>query len=151
MYCSSCGTSVERSLSYCKRCGAKLGDGASNQKELFPDSLIWAIVSVFVAGMGVIIGLMSVMKKELYFNDGIIIALTLLSFMLLFTIEGVLIFQLIRRLGRPKTVRDTSPITEAAPTVLEASPARALAESPPSVTEHTTRSFEPTASARKAE
>jgi uncharacterized protein (DUF983 family) len=146
MYCSSCGASVEQGLIYCKRCGAKLGgtkgDSASN-----PDSLVWAMVSVFIAGLGVIIGLMSVMKKEMYFNDGVIILFTLISFLMMFTIEGVLISQLLRRNSRVKEVRDTSPMKGEA----GATQARALAEPAASVTEHTTRTFEPIYSERKAE
>ena len=156
MYCSSCGTSVDRGLSFCKHCGAKMSgakrEDSSNPKELFPDSLVWAIVSVFIAGLGVVIGLMSVMKKELNLNEWVVVLFGLMAFLLLFVIEGVLISQLLRRTRGAKVARDTSPIKENAPKELEARQAQqVLAEPPPSVTEHTTRSFEPTYSERKAE
>ncbi len=149
MYCSSCGTSVERSLSYCKHCGAKLG--AKDSKELFPDSLVWAMVSLFIAGFGVVIGLMSVMKKELNLNEWVVVLFGLMAFLLMFAIEGVLISQLVRRRRGAKEARDTSPMKEDAPKELEARQALSLAEPAPSVTEHTTRSFEPSYSERKAE
>ena len=155
MYCSSCGTSVARGVSFCKHCGAKLGgakrEDSSNAKELFPDSIVWAIVSVFIAGLGVVIGLMSVMKKELHLNEWVVVLFGMMAFLLMFIIEGVLISQLLRRARGAREVRDTSPIKEEAPKELEARKAHVLAEPPPSVAEHTTRSFEPTYSERKAE
>jgi predicted amidophosphoribosyltransferase len=69
MYCSSCGAAVSQDLSYCNRCGAKLngvkGDSAIKLSEAKPESLINAIVAVFVCGLGAIIGLMAVMKAVL--------------------------------------------------------------------------------------
>jgi hypothetical protein len=155
MYCSSCGASVEQGLSFCKQCGAKQGgskrEGASGPKELFPDSLVWAIVSVFIAGLGVIIGLMSVLKKELYLNEWVVVLFGMMAFLLMSVIEGVLISQLLRRVGGHKEARETAPIKEVAPKELEARQALAIAEPAASVTEHTTRSFEPTYGERKAE
>ena len=136
-------------MSYCKHCGAKVG--ANDSKELFPDSLVWAIVSVFIAGLGIIIGLMSVMKKELNLNEWVVVLFGAMAFMLMFVIESVFISQLVRRRRGVKEVRDTSPINEPAPKVLEARQAHTLAEPAPSVTEHTTRSFEPSYSERKAD
>lgn len=159
MYCSSCGGTVARGVSYCKHCGAKLnwekGDSVSVTKspELFPDSLIWAIVSVFVVGLGCIIGLMSVMKKELGFGNGIIITITLLSFLLLFMVEGMFTWLLWRRKkSEAKDTGDAERLKEQTTKELDARPqARTLPEPVPSVTEHTTRTFEPIYSERKVE
>src|SRR6266446_3006317 len=67
MYCSTCGGAVASSLSYCNHYGARLSGPAADADrkpaELFPDSLVWAIVSVFVVGLGGTIGLMAVMKE----------------------------------------------------------------------------------------
>src|SRR5260370_2361169 len=67
MYCSSCGLALARDLAYCNHCGARVNgskdDRVIKAAELFPDSLIWAIVSVFVAGIGCVIDLMAVMKN----------------------------------------------------------------------------------------
>lgn len=155
MYCSSCGSAVNQSLSYCNHCGAKLSGAKSNSvskpTELFPDSLVWAIVSVFIVGLGCIIGLMAVMKEELNFNDRMIIAVVMMSFFLLFMIEGVFIWLLLRRKGGAKEASDAGSAKEQTTKELNPAKARALPEPLPSVTEHTTRTFEPIYKERKAE
>jgi hypothetical protein len=129
--------------------GAKV-DGASKPAELFPESLIWAIVSVFVVGLGIIIGLMAMMKELLNLNVGIILAAASLIFMLLVAIEGVLIWQLISHRRGAKDAGDTGRLKELATKELDAAQARSLPEPLPSVTEHTTRSFEPVYSERNS-
>jgi uncharacterized paraquat-inducible protein A len=155
MYCSSCGKVVTPGLSYCNHCGAKLsgakGESVTKSSELFPDSLIWAIVSIFVVGLGCIIGLMAVMKDLLNFNTGIILTITLLSFLLMFAIEGVFIWMLLNRRRGAKEVREAKQPNEQVTKELDAAQARALAEPVSSITEHTTRKFEPTYSERKTD
>jgi hypothetical protein len=154
MYCSTCGGAVAHSLSYCNHCGAKLGGdkdkGVAQPAELFPDSLIWAIVSVFVVGLGATIGLMAVMKEVAHFNPGLIIAFTLLSFLLTIAVEGVLIWLLLSRRGKAQKVDDKAGLKEQTTKELGAAQARALAEPLPSVTENTTRAFEPIYSERES-
>ena len=84
MYCSSCGTTVTPGLSYCNHCGAKLngakGDGITKSSEVKPETLVGAIATVFIFGLGAIIGLM--MASKLVFgpeNLGLIIAFTFMS------------------------------------------------------------------------
>src|SRR5262245_24738895 len=92
---------MARGLNYCNGCGAKLTDAKEStltrQSELFPDSLIWAIVSVFILGLGVIIGLMAMMKQALHFPTEWILAIALVCFLLLVAIESVLIWLLVSR------------------------------------------------------
>ena len=56
MYCSSCGAAAAQGVSFCNLCGAKLGgaraDGAADASALSPDGLVWAVVTVFVVGLG---------------------------------------------------------------------------------------------------
>lgn len=156
MYCSSCGGAVTQGASFCKHCGAKLsgekGESAMKAEESFPDSLIWAIVSVFVVGLGCIIGLMSVMKKELGFDNSIIIVISLLSFFLLFMIEGMFTWMLWRRMsGARRKRKSEEPLVGQTTRELNPAAARALPEPVPSVTENTTRTFEPLYTERKAE
>ena|ERR1700730_13299463 len=156
MYCSSCGSAVARDLSYCNHCGAKLsgakGDVVAKPAELFPESLVWAIVTVFVVGLGGTIGLMAVMKDVFgTTNLGLIIAFSLLILLMMLAVEGVLIRLLLHRQSSAKEVGQTERLQEQVDRELGAAQARALPEPLPSVTEHPTRAFEPIYGERKAE
>jgi hypothetical protein len=147
MYCSSCGTAVTAGVSYCNHCGAKVrkstGESASKQAESFTESTVWAMAVVFIVGIGSIIGLMAVMKNVLNFNSSLIIAITLLSFLLFFAVEGTFIWLLLSRRGNVKETGDAKRLQELTTKELDAAEARALPEPLPSVTEQTTRTFEP--------
>jgi hypothetical protein len=148
MYCPSCGIAVTQGLTYCNHCGARV-NGAIDQHLTKPsgvalESLVWAIVSVFVVGLGATIGLMAVMKNELNFNVGLIISFTLLSFLLMISVEAVFVWLLLDSRKGSKRAGDLSQIKEPSRTnELGEAQARVLAEPLPSVTEHTTRAFEP--------
>jgi uncharacterized paraquat-inducible protein A len=151
MYCSSCGVALAKELAYCNHCGARINsskdDGVIKAAELFPDSLVWAIVSVFVVGIGCVIGLMAVMKNY-GLNDGAVLAFSTLIFLLMLGVESVFIWLL---LSRRKEVRQAEQVKKQATRELEPTEQRALPEHLVSVTEHTTRAFEPIQSQRKAE
>ena len=147
MYCSTCGGAVAPSLSYCNHCGARLsGPGADAEHkpaELFPDSLVWAIVSVFVVGLGGTIGLMAVMKDARTFDPGLIIGLSLLSFVAMLAVEGVLVYLLLSRRSGAKEAGEKSKLKASPVRELESANERALPEPSLSVTDHTTRTLEP--------
>ena len=155
MYCSACGSVVAQGASYCNRCGAKAGGardvGHDAAGGLSLDSLVWAVVSLFVAGLGVIIGLMAVMKEVVGLDPPVVLAVAALSFLLLLSVEGVLVWLLLsarRRARRAGAAAARAP--EQTTKELEGARAHALPEPVPSVTEHTTRIFEPSYSERKA-
>ena len=149
MYCSSCGAATVRGLNYCNHCGAKVTGERSNtalkSPEVKPEALIWAMVAVLVFGFVAIMFLMMAMKM-VGLNTGQILAFTILSFLIMLVVEGVFIWQL---LGRK---RGTADIVLKEQTTKELSEAQALGlpEPMPSVTEHTTRAFEPIYSERKS-
>src|SRR5215216_6849191 len=152
MFCSSCGVSVVQGLSYCNYCGAKLtgekGDNAIKSSEVKPESLVWAMVAVLVFGFVAIVFLLMSMKM-VGLNVGQILAFTILSFLIMLLVEGVFIWQLLRRKRGAEETGDTALSKEQATKELEAAQARVLPEAMPSVTEHTTRSFEPIYRERK--
>ena len=154
MYCSSCGSAVAQNLSYCNRCGAKVSgakvDGVNKQAESFHESLVNAIAAVFVVGLGAIIGLMAVMKKVVGFDPGIILAITVLSFVLMLVVEGVLIGLLLNGRRGAREAGGTERLKEQTTRELEGARSLALPEPVPSVTEHTTRAFEPIYSERES-
>ena len=146
MYCSSCGAAVVQDLSYCNRCGAKLTGApadAVKSSTLSPTSLVWAMVSIFIIGIGAIIALLEVMKGTDPFNQAMIKAFAVLSFLLMLAAEGVFTRLLLGR-NKEATNESVPPRLKAETTAeLEAAAERMLPEPVTSVTEHTTRSLAP--------
>ena len=156
MYCSSCGVAIAQGLSYCNYCGAKLNEkgadgSAIKTSELRAESLIISgMVGLFVLGLVAITLLMGMMKAILNLNVGLIVTFTLLSFLIMLLIEGVLIWRLMRY-HRGAAATGEAALSKGQDTKeLDAAQARALSEPIPSVTEHTTRTLEPVYSERKS-
>lgn len=154
MYCSTCGGAVAKGLSYCNHCGARLSGSADEERtpaELFPDSLVWAIVSVFVVGLGGTIGLMAVMKDARTFDPGMILGLSFLSFAAMLAVEAVLVYLLLSRRAEGKEASGKSKLKVPPVRELGMANERALPEPSLSVTDHTTRTLEPVYRGRKEE
>jgi hypothetical protein len=147
MYCSACGVAVAGGLSYCNHCGAKVSRAKNkddgNPAEIKPESLIASIVALFIFGHVAIVMLMGVMKAVLGLNVGQILAFTMLSYLIMIVIEGVFIRLLLLGRRTPDAAGDAGLIKGQATNELDSAQARALPEPLPSVTEHTTRAFEP--------
>ena len=152
MYCSSCGGSIAPGLSYCNHCGVKLSveksDSLGRSSEVRPAALLWGMMAVLVFGL-VAIALLMIAMKIVGLNEGQILAFTLASFLLMMVIEGVFLWQLIIRQRRAEETGDTALPKKQTTKELEAEQAQLLPEAMPSVTEHTTRSFEPVYRERK--
>ena len=152
MYCPSCGVNVTPGSSYCNYCGEKLSgaksDSTIKSPEVKPETLVGAMVFAFVFGLGAITVLMGVMKAVLHFDYGPIVAFTLLSFLIMLSLEGVFIRLLLRRTRGAGEAGDNAPLKRQATRELDATQARVLPEHMPSVTEHTTRAFDPIYSER---
>ena len=151
MYCSSCGVAVTQGLPYCNYCGAKLSTGDSGDKppDIRPGGLVTMMVATFVMGLFTITIFMGVMKSVLHFEYGALVAFTALSFLIMLMLEGIFI----RLLFRPFKHRDSEPRKtfqndRASTKELEAG-SRQPMEPVSSVTEHTTRAFDPIYSERK--
>jgi hypothetical protein len=153
MYCSTCGGSVAQGLSYCNYCGAKLSaekaDSLVKSSDVKPGSVMWGMIAVLVFGFVAMTLLMMAMKM-VGFNVGQILAFTILSFILMLLLEGVFIWQLVHGKRRAEQT-DSALLKEQAAKELDAAQARMLPEARLSVTEHTTRSFEPIYRDRKSE
>ncbi len=153
MFCSSCGTTVTESLSYCNRCGAEVNAEKRPvplKPAATPESLVWAIVAVSVGGLAMLIGLMAVMK-EAGFSDMLIALFSLLSFLLLLGAESVFIWLMVRSKRATKEIAILAQSPKLTTSKLGARQVRALSEAAPSVTEHTTRTLEPIYRERKTE
>ena len=142
MYCSSCGGAVAQKLSYCNHCGANLNRGDSaKSSEVRPDWLIFMMAATFILGLIAISVLIGVMKSVLDMQVGQIMGVMMFAFLMLLLLEGVFIRLLLRRkhevderktLSKPQV---TNELTEARE--------RLLSQPAASVTEHTTRAFDP--------
>ena len=149
MYCSSCGVAVAQKLSYCNHCGAKLhrGDSGAESSEVRRDMLVFLMPATFIFGLVAITILMGVMKSVLDMPVGQILALMTLPFLLLLLIEGILIRLLMRPthgVDERKTLSNGQITNE-----LDEARARLLSQPAASVTEHTTRAFDPIPVERK--
>lgn len=161
MYCSTCGVAVAQGLSYCNYCGAKFNrdDGDANTPEV--RYLIFAMMATFFFGLVAITMLMGVMKVILRLPVGEVLLFSLLPFLLMLILEGVFMRLLF---SRKRTAADEKALKGQATKELDAArvmpdprmlpegqlpDARAIPQQRPSVTEHTTRAFDPIYTERK--
>jgi hypothetical protein len=152
MYCSSCGVAVPKGLTYCNHCGAKLirTDGVYDSPEVRPEMLVAAMVGTFIFGLVAITILIGVMKNALDLPVGQVLAFGLaLPFLLLLVLEGVFIRLLLRRRRETDETHRPTLAEGQATNELDAAQARVLPEARASVTEHTTRAFDPVYRDRK--
>jgi hypothetical protein len=107
------------------------------------------MVATFVMGTFAITMLMGMMKAVLHFDYGPIMALTMLSFLIMLGLEGIFTVLLFRRTRGDHEPRETRQNDRATTKELEAQ-SRLPIEPIPSVTEHTTRAFDPVYGERKS-
>jgi hypothetical protein len=100
-------------------------------------------------GTGVIIGLMAVMKEVVKLNDGVILAIVTVAFGLMLVLEAILSWLLISTWRAAKGSNRSSYGEERKTSELNEAPMRTLQEPLGSVTEHTTRAFDPVYQERK--
>lgn len=142
MYCPSCGVAATPGLTYCNRCGAKLHQSelASKSSEVKPELVVSAMVATFIFGLIGLTALMGVLKVILQLQTGQILGVATFGFLLMLLLEAVFITLLFRR-RRDKKADDAQ--LPRATKELDAAHPQSLPEGVASVTEHTTRAFEP--------
>jgi len=151
MYCSSCGGAIARGLSYCNHCGAKLNTSENLQetREVRPNQLVIWMVATFIFGTAVITMLMGVMRVILGLNVEAVLVFGTVPFLLMLILEAVFIRLLLRNRATSETNNKTV-AKQQETNELDAARPRVLPEPIPSVTEHTTRAFEPVYHDRKS-
>jgi len=154
MYCPSCGIASTPGLSYCNRCGTSLSitkdRSAIKPSQSAVISLMDSTFWVTVFGLSVIVGGVAAMKA-LEFREVFIIAYMILSTVAFLGIYGMHVWQFFRLTSGGKKSSTTTEVEEPDTKELGPAQARVLSEFTPSVTEHTTRAFEPITTKRKAE
>ena len=143
MYCPSCGTELTKELIYCQRCGANLSiSKASGESKSLP-KLLEAIIAISIALPGLILGGMIVLKFN-EFSQWLILLFMVLVFLILLGLDSVLVWQLLRLNTRAKDAGAAPQLERPNTKKVDARQEQALLESMRSVTENTTRLFEPT-------
>lgn len=147
MYCPTCGVAVAESLSYCNHCGARIigpnSDKVATSRDVKPELLVSAMVATFVCGLLAITVLLGVMKSVLGLELGQIMGFAVLSFLIMVFLEGVFLRLLFRR-NRDAEERARTELKAGHTTKeLGAQQVNTLQEPLSSVTDHTTRAFEP--------
>ena len=149
MYCSSCGVAVAQNLSYCNHCGAKLnrGESLTASSDLKPQFLISAMVGTFICGLLVITVLMGVLRVILGLPVEGVLAIAIVPFLMMLILEGILL----RLLSRTRQGEDEKRVlaNQHVTNELDEARARLLSQPVASVTEHTTRAFDPIPIERK--
>jgi hypothetical protein len=143
MYCSICGTQATPEVVYCKRCGNVLNSQTAVQPKVINlTAPSWAMAVTIIAMAGIIFS--AVVKLA---DRGVsAVALTWMVIVGLGTIVALvaMIFRLLSRSTVSSQQPSQQPLIKP-PVTSELYQARhaALPEGMPSVTEHTTRTFEP--------
>ena len=140
-------------LNYCNRCGTDLSvikGGAIKPPESPVNSLMDSTFWVTVFGLAVIVGGVVAMKA-LELREVFIVAYMILSTAAFLGIYGMHVWQFIRLTVGAKKSGVTAGVKETDTKELGPAQARMLSEPMPSVTEHTTRAFEPNYVERKTE
>jgi hypothetical protein len=147
MYCSACGVAVNEGLTYCNYCGANLQREITRAPGPKPDNLVAMMVATFVMGTLAITVLLGVLRAVLHLDYGPLLVVLFITFLMMFFLEGVFIKLLFRR-GRIEETDERPARRRGTTRELEAQ-SRAPSEPVASVTENTTRAFEPVYNQRK--
>ena len=145
MYCSSCGVAVTQGLRFCNHCGTRLYPSTSGDEpgEIKPDHIIAAMGAVFIFGLFGISLLTFLLSEGVHLNAAQIMAFTGTSLLIMVGLEAAFATLLFRRRRRSKETDESKQLPQPVTKELHPMSDRSLAEPVPSVTEHTTRAFDP--------
>ena len=141
MYCSTCAAPISQGLSFCNRCGANLKDRSTSAHMGPISAFLTAITVLGIIGLGIMLGGALVLRKEANLPFELVGFFMLFTFILVGTIE----FMLIRQLSRLTGVVDerrSIPAPSPPRAELRSASVNNLVEPLPSVTENTTRTLE---------
>jgi hypothetical protein len=150
MFCPSCGVEYTIELKYCNRCGANLGSQLASPIQIAPINLTKPIliigIAVVLLTLGGFAGIISGTIDLVQAGAGSVSpALPIFGFPCILTIDILLIRQLSKLISAALTPHslDAKPIAQTQNELHFARPATSRLEPGASVTENTTRFFEP--------
>lgn len=158
MYCPSCGFQMTQELRYCPRCGANLNPQEKEETSKALLGPVWAvslaITLITLTGLGLVFAFGIVVLVKGVTLPAAVIALVFFFLLVLFAIVSLLIRQLSRLLSMygqpPEAAQDRSARPDNELDEGYATPQLDAPREPPlSVTENTTRTFEPVARERQ--
>lgn len=151
MYCSTCGVALAHGLSYCNYCGAKLNGPDTGAAKARLDPLIFAILATFVFGTFSITVFIGVLKAALRLDNDEVMALAFVPFLVMLVLEFIFVRLLLRRARTDEGAGAKVKLKGQATKELDSARVPSLPEHVGSVTEHTTRTFDPVYTRRDPE
>ena len=141
MYCSACGTPTAPGLSFCNRCGTNLKEKPSHSNSANIAAYLTAVTALGVIGLGIMLGGTLVLRREAHLDEGLLGIFMLFTFLIVGTIEVMLLRQLSKLVGSRDEQRAIPPpmhhVNELRPANLAS-----MVEPLQSVTENTTQTLE---------
>lgn len=149
MYCSSCGTALERPMKYCKRCGAQVFTNKqtdeSDQAEIklkkrldeYLDGVFW--ITVF--GLAFVLGGMVVLKK-VGLEDWLIVSYLIISSAAFLINLALSLWQVYLMTRKPEQAKFPNQLEAPDTNELGPAPAQPVLEPVLSITENTTHRLE---------
>jgi predicted nucleic acid-binding Zn ribbon protein len=138
MYCSACGTQIAPGLSFCNRCGASLKEKSESRNT---SSIAAYLTAVTVVGVIGLVMMWVALKKGAQLDQELVGIFMLFTFLIVSTIEVMLLRQLSKLVGSRDEQKSISPPAHQVQELRQANVAT-LAEPLTSVTENTTRTLE---------
>jgi predicted lipid-binding transport protein (Tim44 family) len=147
MFCPVCGIEGTAGLKYCKRCGATLGQPESTPARRIDygkiAGMFWAVAVFGIVSIGTLIGCM-IPLTVFHAGAGIIMPIMAFGSAAIITISVLLIRQLSRLIGLVEKEEPAAEVKKPATSRQYNAPQIAAEpRSVSSVTEHTTRTFDP--------
>ena len=149
MYCHTCGGLLAEALSYCTHCGANLStskaQGQAETAGMAIDTLLWVIVGTTITLLGMALGALVLMNNG-QINERLGTAFVILTFVTLVVAEGVLLWRLLhlnRGAEEKGGLSQHNDLNTEEPNPLTTRALQEPLEPVASVTEQTTRAFEP--------
>lgn len=145
MYCPSCGLQQTQELRYCPRCGANLNPPAERVEPPNLVGPIWAVslavTLITLLGLGLTFAFILVIISKGITIGGSLMLITAFFLFVVLAIAGLLVRQLSRLLNLYQKTDARPEKNQLAER--EAPQLEAMRETPPGITENTTRTFEP--------
>ena len=145
MYCHSCGNQSSQQMKYCNRCGTQLlpidtpavKKAADKRLDNYLEGLFWSTV----LGLGAIVGGLVILRKT-EFPDWVLVVYLVVSSTAFLVNVGINLWASLRQMKSVKEIAE--PTSKDTGRIGPGKPEEFLNSAPiTSVTDHTTRSFEP--------